>query len=60
VAGGVIHESKLDDLLPPAKNSMKKLASAEAEEAKLPKRSNKRKYDDQSTLKGRNFVSERY
>ena len=52
--------SKLDDLLPPAKNSMKKLASAEAEEAKLPKRSNKRKYDDQSTLKGRNFVSERY
>jgi polyphosphate kinase len=27
---------------------------------KLPKRSNKRKYDDQSTLKGRNFVSERY
>jgi hypothetical protein len=27
---------------------------------KLPKRSNKRKYDDQSTLKGRNFVSEVY
>jgi polyphosphate kinase 2 len=27
---------------------------------KLPKRSNKRKYDDQSTLKGKNFVSERY
>jgi len=27
---------------------------------KLPKRSSKRKYDDQSTLKGRNFVSERY
>src|SRR5882672_4903857 len=29
-------------------------------EVKLPKRSNKRKYDDQSTLKGKNFVSERY
>jgi polyphosphate kinase 2 len=27
---------------------------------KLPKRSSKRKYDDQSTLKGKNFVSERY
>ena len=27
---------------------------------KLSKRSNKRKYDDQSTLKGKNFVSERY
>jgi polyphosphate kinase len=27
---------------------------------KLPKRSNKRKYDDQSTLEGKNFVSERY
>jgi polyphosphate kinase len=27
---------------------------------KLPKRSNKRKYDDQSTLKGKNFVPERY
>jgi polyphosphate kinase len=27
---------------------------------KLPKRANRRKYDDQSTLKGRNFVSERY
>jgi polyphosphate kinase 2 len=27
---------------------------------KLPKRSNKGKYDDQSTLKGKNFVSERY
>jgi polyphosphate kinase 2 len=27
---------------------------------KLPKRSNKGKYDDQSILKGRNFVSERY
>jgi polyphosphate kinase 2 len=29
-------------------------------EVKLPKRSNKRKYDDQSTLKGKNFVPERY
>jgi polyphosphate kinase len=27
---------------------------------KLPKRSNKRKYDDQATLKGRNFVAERF
>ena len=27
---------------------------------KLPKRTNKRKYDDQSTLKGKKFVSERY
>ena len=27
---------------------------------KLPKRSGKRKYDDQSTLKGKNFVPERY
>ena len=27
---------------------------------KLPKRSNKQKYDDQETLKGRNFVAERY
>jgi polyphosphate kinase len=27
---------------------------------KLPKRSNKRKYDDQSTLKGRNFVAQKY
>jgi polyphosphate kinase len=27
---------------------------------KLPKRSNKRKYDDQSTLMGKNFVPERY
>jgi hypothetical protein len=52
--------SKLEDLLPPAKDFMNKLANAEAEDAKLPKRSNKRKYDDQSTLKGKNFVSERY
>jgi polyphosphate kinase len=27
---------------------------------RLPKRSNKRKYDDQSTLKGKNFVAEEY
>jgi polyphosphate kinase 2 len=27
---------------------------------KLPKRSNKTKYDDQATLKGRNFVAEKY
>jgi polyphosphate kinase 2 len=27
---------------------------------KLPKRSNKRKYDDQSTLKGKNFVAQKY
>jgi hypothetical protein len=27
---------------------------------KLPKRSQKGKYDDQATLKGRNFVLERY
>ena len=27
---------------------------------KLPKRSNKGKYDDQAPLKGKNFVSERY
>jgi polyphosphate kinase 2 (PPK2 family) len=27
---------------------------------KLPKRSDKGKYDDQATLKGRNFVTERY
>ena len=33
---------------------------AKKEKAKLPKRSNKRKYDDQSSLKGRNFVPEIY
>jgi polyphosphate kinase len=26
----------------------------------LPKRSNKKKYDDQASLAGRNFVAERY
>ena len=31
-----------------------------AEKVKLPKRSNKSKYDDQRALKGRNFVRERY
>jgi polyphosphate kinase 2 len=30
------------------------------EKIKIPKRSNKQKYDDQSTLKGRNFVPETY
>jgi len=30
------------------------------DKVKLPKRSNKQKYDDQETLKGRNFVAERY
>jgi polyphosphate kinase len=29
-------------------------------EVKLPKRSNKGRYDDQSSLKGRNFVLEKY
>jgi hypothetical protein len=27
---------------------------------KLPKRSNKGRYDDQASLRGRNFVTERY
>ncbi|MGA7772007.1 MAG: polyphosphate kinase 2, partial [Pseudolabrys sp.] len=31
-----------------------------AEKVKLPKRSDKSKYDDQRALKGRNFVRERY
>jgi len=31
-----------------------------SEKVKLPKRSNKGEYDDQATLKGRNFVPERY
>jgi len=30
------------------------------EKVRLPKRSNKHKYDDQATLKGRTFISERY
>ena len=30
------------------------------EKVKLPKRSNKQKYDDQSSLKGRKFVPETY
>jgi len=30
------------------------------DKVKLPKRSNKQKYDDQETLEGRNFVAERY
>jgi len=30
------------------------------EKVKLPKRSMKGEYDDQATLKGRNFVPERY
>jgi hypothetical protein len=30
------------------------------DKVKLPPRSNKGKYDDQATLKGRNFVAERY
>jgi polyphosphate kinase 2 (PPK2 family) len=33
---------------------------AKQEKAKLPKRSNNRKYDDQSSLKRRNFVPETY
>ena len=32
----------------------------EREKAKLPKRSNKLRYDDRATLRGRNFVEERY
>jgi hypothetical protein len=35
------------------------LASTRAK-VKLPKRSNKGKYDDQATLKDRSFVAERY
>jgi hypothetical protein len=30
------------------------------EKVKLPKRSSKRRYDDQATLKGRQFVPENY
>ena len=30
------------------------------EKVKLPKRSNKGKYDDEASLKGRNFVPEKY
>ena len=30
------------------------------EKVKLPKRSNKSKYDDQATLKGRRFIPEKY
>jgi hypothetical protein len=33
---------------------------APKEKVKLPKRSNKGAYDDEATLKGRNFVPEKY
>src|SRR5215475_3492998 len=44
--------SHILDLVPYKKVSRPKV--------KLPKRSNKRKYDDQASLKGKNFVAERY
>jgi hypothetical protein len=48
-SGGIAH---LHELIPHKK--------APKDKIKLPKRSGKGEYDDQSTMKGRNFVPETY